>query len=357
MEGEDFDGGRGRCGVGGAGFAHRRTCCALDGGSIGFSFVAAHRNFPPEGRAAEQRCHAPDLALPRQEHQHVPRMRLQCVLDRTPHLVLALLLAPRGEMRDAYRIAAPFARQTRRIEELCQPLAVERGRHHHDAQVLAHLRLHVQRQREAEVAGHVPLVEFIEEERADALEHRVVLDHAGEDALGDDLDTRCRGDATLEADAVADRVADLLATLRGHETGGRARGHAPRFQHEDPAPGQPGRIEQRRRHLRGLARARWRFQHQPRMRGERFADARQQRIDGEGARIRGSGFGIRHGGARVIGRIVAAGRACVGLARLSHAWSQWVVAMLSPFRIPNPQSRAAHRYRRQPHPRVLRPRS
>jgi hypothetical protein len=44
---------------------------------------------------------------------------------------------------------------------------------------------------------------------------------------------------------------------------------------------QPRCIEQGQRHLRGLARAGWGFQHQARMRGKGIADRRQQRRDGE----------------------------------------------------------------------------
>ena len=125
------------------------------------------------------------------------------------------------------------------------------------------------------------LVELVEQQRADAFQRRVVLDHAGEDAFGDDFDPRRRRHLVLEADAVADGVADLFAALLRHEVGGGARGDAARFQHHDLPSGQPRRIEQRRRHLRGLAGAGRRFQHQARMRGERLADVRQQLVDGE----------------------------------------------------------------------------
>src|SRR3546814_8666058 len=56
-------------------------------------------------------------------------------------------------MRNLHRKAAPRARQPRRVQQLRQALAIERGRHHHDAQVLAQRCLHVERQRQAEVAG------------------------------------------------------------------------------------------------------------------------------------------------------------------------------------------------------------
>ena len=208
-------------------------------------------------------------------------MRGERVLDRAPDLVFERFLAARGEMRDLDRKTAARAGQPRRIEEAREPFAIERRRHQDDPQVRAQRRLHVQRERQAEVAGEVAFVEFVEQQRADAFEHRIVLQHAGEDALGDDLDPGPGRDLVLEADAVADGFAHRFAELPRHEAGGGARGHAPRFQHHDPAAGEPFRIQQCERYPGGLARARRRFQHQPRMRRERGADVRQQSGDGE----------------------------------------------------------------------------
>ena len=184
-------------------------------------------------------------------------------------------------MADRHRMAATFAGQPRRVQERGQALPVQGRRHHHDAQVLAQPGLHVQRQRQAQVGGQVALVELVEQQGADALQLRVVLDHPGQDAFGDHLDPGARRHPVLEADPVADRLADLLAELAGHEHRRAARRHPPRLQHHDPAPGQPRRIEQGQRHLGGLAGARRCLQHQPRMRGQAVADRWQQRGDGK----------------------------------------------------------------------------
>ena len=244
------------------------------------------------GQGPRQRSFDPrDLALAGQEHQHVARVLRQGVLDRAPGLRFEWLIAARGEMRNRHRVAAASTAEPRRVEELRQPLAVERGRHHHDPQVHAQRRLHIQRQCQAEVGGEVAFVELVEHDRADAFERGIVLDHAGEDALGDHLDPRRCRDLVVEADAVADRLADLLAALPRHEVGGGARGDAARFQHQDLAAGEPRRIEQRRRHLRGLAGTGRRFQHEAWMRGEAGADPRQQLVDGE---VLGRGDGTVH---------------------------------------------------------------
>jgi hypothetical protein len=121
-------------------------------------------------------------------------------------------------MRDAHGKTATFADELRCIEPARDAFAVERRRHHDKAQVGTQVRLHVERERGAEVAVQVAFVEFIEEDRGDAGQFRVVLDHAREDAFGDDFDARRLRDLRFEADAVADRFADTLAALRGHDS-------------------------------------------------------------------------------------------------------------------------------------------
>ena len=124
-------------------------------------------------------------------------------------------------------------------------------------------------------------VEFVEQDRRHALERRVVLDHAGEDAFGDHFDAGARRHLRFEADAVADGVAGRFAQLFRHEAGGGARGDAARFQHQDAAVAAPGRVQQGQRHLGGLAGAGRGFQHQARMRGQAVEQGRQQFGDGE----------------------------------------------------------------------------
>ena len=124
------------------------------------------------------------------------------------------------------------------------------------------------------------LVEFVEQDGADAVEHRVVLQHAGQDAFGDHFDARLRRHFRFETDAVADGGADRFAERLGHEAGGRARGDAARFQHQDLAV-EPRRFKQGQRHLGGLAGAGWCFQHEPRMCRQRGDDVGQQRRNRE----------------------------------------------------------------------------
>src|SRR3546814_8655625 len=80
-----------------------------------------------------------------------------------------------------------------------------------------------------------------------SIEHRIVLDHAGEDAFGHHLDAGRGTHLVFEADAVAHRVADSFAACAGHEARRGACRHPPRFEHDDAAVAAPRRMQQCRR--------------------------------------------------------------------------------------------------------------
>ncbi|GFF08378.1 hypothetical protein SM139_3440, partial [Stenotrophomonas maltophilia] len=293
-----------------AGQGHRRLghvggqhhAAAAIAGGLQHARLLFHRQLTMQGqyfdagiqRFLQASLHPRDLALAGQEHQQVTGVIGQGLLHRAAHLQFQRLIAARREMADRHRVAAALAAQPRRIEEACQALAIQRGRHHYQAQVIAQLRLHVQRQRQAEVTAEMALVEFVEQDRTDLFQHRVVLQHAGQDAFGDDFNAGACRDLVLEADAVADRAADLFAQLPCHEQRGATCGDPARLQQDDFPALQPWRVEQGQWHLGGLAGARRGFQHQPWLHGQVLLDLRQQRGNREergihGQRIRGHG--------------------------------------------------------------------
>ena len=152
-----------------------------------------------------------EFVLAGQEAEQVAGVLHQGLLHRAFQLERQRLLRARREMRDRHRITAAGAGQARRVEEARELLAIERGRHHHKAQVFAQAGLHVDTEREAEVAVQMALMEFVEQNRADAFEHRVILEHAREDAFGDDFNARRRRYLRFEADAITDGCTDRLA--------------------------------------------------------------------------------------------------------------------------------------------------
>ena len=65
--------------------------------------------------------------------------------------------------------------------------------------------------RESEVGVERALVELVEQNSRHALERGIIEDHAGEHALGDDLDPRALRNEAREPHAQADRLTNLLA--------------------------------------------------------------------------------------------------------------------------------------------------
>src|SRR6185503_4669748 len=116
------------------------------------------------------------------------------------------------------------------VHELRNPGAVDGGGHHEDAEVGAQGG-GIEREREAEIGIEAALVELVEEDGGDALELRIVEQHAGENPFGHDLDPGPGADAAVEPDAVADGLAGRLAERGGHEARRSTGGKPPRFEH------------------------------------------------------------------------------------------------------------------------------
>ncbi len=209
-----------------------------------------------------------NLAPAWEESKHVAIAVFQGLPCHTRKLMLDALLRARWRVVDAHRITTTRTGDARCVEPLRDALAVQGRRHHQQPQFGPQRGLHIQRERSAEIPGQMAFVEFVEQDRADPAQFRIILDQPREDALGNHLDPRRRTDLRFEADAIADGATDLLTKLLRHELRRRARGDAPRLQHQDLLPSEPRRIEQRQRHLRRLAGTRGRLKHQPRGHGE-----------------------------------------------------------------------------------------
>ena len=84
-----------------------------------------------------------------------------------------------------------------------------------------------------EIGVERALVEFVEEERRDAVERGIVEHHAREHAFGDELDAGLARHFRGEAHAVADGFADRLAKRCRHTRGRGAGGEPARLEHDD----------------------------------------------------------------------------------------------------------------------------
>jgi hypothetical protein len=164
----------------------------------------------------------------------------------------------------------------RTAEEFRDIGAIEGRRHHEEAQVRAQYASRLEREREAQVRIEGSLVKLVEDHQSHALERRVGLERAHQDALGHHLEPRARAHLGVEPGAVAHRLADALTHHRGHATRRRAGGKPPRLEHDNAPALEPWRIQQHERHQGGLARTRRRFQHGRTGCGERGGDARHR---------------------------------------------------------------------------------
>ena len=226
--------------------------------------------------------HAPDLALARQERQDRTGFRAQGTHDRVRHPVLDARARVAAEVARLDRERAAFAGDDGSIAQKPRhPRAIQRRRHRQDAQVLPQPGLAVERQGKPQIGIERALVELVEQHRADAGKLGIVKDHAGKDALGDDLDARPRPRFRDHPRAQADPLPDGLGQGVRHALRGCPRGNAARFQHQDLGGAEPAFVHQREGHARRLASARRGHEHGRCARGQGVAQFVQGGVNRE----------------------------------------------------------------------------
>ena len=184
------------------------------------------------------------------------------------------------EVAQIDRKGAPLRSDHRGVVKQCRDrVGVERGGHHEDDEIGAQGGAHFPCQGQAKVGVQAAFVEFVKDQRADAGQVGVRLQHPGQDAFGHDLDIPARH--RIAAHPVADRLAGAFADLFGKTFGGRAGGKAAWFQHHDLAARQPG-IAHCQRHPRRLARAGRGLQHGAAMRLQGGDEGGQGGVDRQG---------------------------------------------------------------------------
>ena len=85
---------------------------------------------------------------------------------------------------------------------------IERRRHHDDPQIGSR-QPRLLRECQSEIGVHAALVKLIDDHRRDVAQQRILLQIRGEDAFGDDEQTRVADELPLEADVPADLPADV----------------------------------------------------------------------------------------------------------------------------------------------------
>ena len=106
---------------------------------------------------------------------------------------------------------------------------------------------------EGDVAVEMALVEFIEENRGDAAQLRILNELPQENSFGDEADAGAIGGDVFEADLVADFVAEPAVALGGDAGGEEAGGEPARLEDHDLAVAEQAVIEEDLRDLGGFA--------------------------------------------------------------------------------------------------------
>jgi hypothetical protein len=220
-----------------------------------------------------------DLTGARQEHEHVTVRFGQCGVDSAGDVVFGPLAPGRRGVGGRDRVGADVCLDHRRVraQQRGDPAGRDGGRRREQPQVRPEPGAGVEQQRQQQVGVEVPLVDLVEDDRADAGQARVVLEPAHEQAGGDHLDPGVLRGAAVAADRVPDRPADGLTELPRHPGGGRPRREPAWLGDHDLA----GPVGERERHHGRLAGARRRHEHRGARPVERGDHVVQHRADRE----------------------------------------------------------------------------
>jgi hypothetical protein len=109
---------------------------------------------------------------------------------------------------------------------------IERGRHYNNA-YLRPRALETLQKCERKITVKVAFVEFVKDDRVDALESRICQQTAGQNALRNKPESRARPDPLFEADLVADRSAYFFASFPCDPTCRQASRDPARLEHDN----------------------------------------------------------------------------------------------------------------------------
>src|SRR5439155_7899029 len=131
------------------------------------------------------------------------------------------------------RMKPAFAAHDRAVEEPGDGFGVECGGHDDQQKIRANAGADLAEKRDRQVGVDAALVEFVEDDGADAGEKRIVDELACEDSFGHDPQARAWAYPALKANVVADLVADLPRILLGDALCDGACGDAARLEEEE----------------------------------------------------------------------------------------------------------------------------
>src|SRR5258706_377197 len=200
----------------------------------------------------------PDLALARQEHEHVALTLARQVLRRVADRLVEIVVLVPGLDRmvtDLHRVDAPGNLDDgSAVEVLREPLGID-GRRGDDELEIRPPREELLHIAEQEVDVEAAFVRLVDDQRVVLAQLAIPLSLGEPNAVGHDLDVATRADAVGEADLVADGTARLGLQLLGDAGGGGARGDSARLGMPDKAMDAAADVQTNLGQLGGLARA------------------------------------------------------------------------------------------------------
>ncbi len=234
------------------------------------------------GQLGDRRLRAADVAGAGEKHQHVAvGLVAQHAADRSRDLGgQRPIVVGRGVFdRDVEH--PPLAAHDIGAEEVADRIGVDGRRHRDHRQVAPFTLAQPPQPGQRDIGGDVALVQLVEHDRRHAAQPRVGEHAAHEQPLGDEAQARLRAAGLVEADSVADSVADALAQLGGDARRGQPCRQPPRLEHPDLAAVGGQHVQQHARDARRLAGAGGRLDDRGAARADRGCDRWQARVDGQ----------------------------------------------------------------------------
>ena len=176
-----------------------------------------------------------DLGLTRQEYQQTAGLVSQCLQHAVHYPRLdELTRLERPPPTDVDGVHAAFAAHHRGIIQQPRKALALQGRGHQQnlqRRIVPQQFPAIQAQCQGQVGIKAALVKFVEDHQPHTLQRRVGLQAAGEDAFGHYLDAGFRPDLAVQADAIANGLADLFAQFAGQALGRSPRCQAAGLEH------------------------------------------------------------------------------------------------------------------------------
>ena len=176
------------------------------------------------------------------------------------HRAADLIFKPRSALRrpveDTNIVKTPFRGDDRGVgKQRGDTRGVHCGGHHENPQIVAQRGTGVKRKRKSEIGMNAPFMELVENQQGNPLQGGIVLDHARQNSLRDDLDACLRPGNSFKTGAVSGPLPGLFPEQVCDSHPCAPGGDPARFQHQDFPAAQKGGVQKRGRHHRALARS------------------------------------------------------------------------------------------------------